>query len=94
MDDEAQGFVLTLHLAECDDHRVADGVLRDLAHLGAVRGPSAAGDLLFHCTVSARSEAEAVRYVAQRTVGALLGCGVEQPKVLSIEACALDYVAV
>jgi len=96
MDDRlAQGFVLTLHLASADvSGDVADRVVHDLAHLSAVRGPALPGNLLIHCTVSATSESDAVRYAAQRTITALLGCGVEQPKVLAIEACALDHVGV
>ena len=96
MDDRlAQGFVLTLHLASTElSPDLGDRVVHDLAHLSAVRGPALPGNLLIHCTVSATSEADAVRYAAQRTITALLGAGVEQPKVLSIEACALDYVGV
>ena len=91
----AQGFVLTLHLASADlQGDIGDRVVQDLAHLSAVRGPALPGNLLLHCTVSATSEDDAVRYAAQRTITALLGCGVEQPKVLSIEACAIDYAAV
>jgi len=91
----AQGYVLTLHLGSASlSNEIADRVVHDLAHLSAVRGPARPGSLLVHCTVSATSESDAVRYAAQRTITALLGCGVEQPKVLSIEACAIDYVAV
>jgi hypothetical protein len=92
MDDRlAQGYVLTLHLATGPLRTdVADRVVRDLAHLSAVRGPSGGDDLLIHCTVSATSEGDAVRYAAQRVITALLGCGIEQPKVVGIEACPLD----
>ena len=91
----AQGFVLTLHLTSDElSGDVADRVVHELAHLSAVRGPALPGNVLIHCTVSATSEADAVRYAAQRVITALLSCGVEQPKVLSIEACALDHVPV
>jgi hypothetical protein len=96
MDDRlAQGYVLTLHLAADQiTGDVADHVIRDLSHLSAVRGPTKPGNLLVHCTVSAPSEGDAVRYAAQRTITALLGAGVETPRVLSIEACHVDHVAV
>jgi hypothetical protein len=92
MDDRlAQGYVLTLHLGTGRlDQDLADQVVRDLAHLSAVRGPSAPDALLIHCTVSAVSEGDAVRYAAQRVITALLGCGIEQPRVLEIEACPLE----
>jgi hypothetical protein len=96
MDDRlAQGYVLTLHLeAVRITNEVADGIIRDLAHLSAVRGPGLPGHLLMHCTVSATSEGDAVRYAAQRTIGALVAAGVEAPRVVSIEACLVDHVAV
>jgi hypothetical protein len=92
MDDRlAQGYVLTLHLGTGRlPHEVADQVVRDLTHLCAVRGPSAPDSLLIHCTVSATSEGDAVRYAAQRVITALLGCGIEQPKLVNIEACPLE----
>jgi hypothetical protein len=91
----AHGYVLTLHLAADQlSGEVADHVIRDLSHLSAVRGPTSPGDLLLHCTVSATSEGDAVRYAAQRTITALLGAGVETPRVLSVETCLVDDVAV
>jgi hypothetical protein len=91
----AQGYVLTLHLGTDQiSGEVADEVIRELAHLSAVRGPTAPGELRLHCTVSATSEADAVRYAAQRTITALLGTGIEAPRVLSVEACLVDHVAV
>lgn len=96
MDDgPAHGYVLTLQFeAARITEDVADRVVRDLAHLSAVRGPAANGQLLVHCTVSAMSEGDAVRYAANRTVGSLLAVGVESPRVVSIEACLVDHVAV
>jgi hypothetical protein len=44
--------------------------------------------------VSATSEGDAVRYAAQRTITALLGVGIETPRILSVEACRVDHVAV
>jgi hypothetical protein len=94
MDDRAQGFVLTLRLGGCCDSRVADDVVRDLAHLGAVRGPGPSGELSVHCTVSALSEADAVRYAANRAVAALLERGADVPRVLGVEASDLHALAV
>lgn len=96
MDDRlAQGYVLTLHLgAEHISGEIADQVIRELSHLSAVRGPTVPGKLLLHCTVSATSEGDAVRYAAQRTITALLGVGIETPRILSVEACRVDHAAV
>jgi hypothetical protein len=96
MDDRpAQGYVLTIHLAASRiSAETADQVVRDLSHLSAVRGPTLPDNLLVHCTVSAISEGDAIRYGAQRTVAALLGVGAESPRVLSVEACVVEHVAV
>jgi hypothetical protein len=91
----AQGYVLTLHLAADQiSGDIGDQVIRELSHLSAVRGPTLPGNLLLHCTVSATSEGDAVRYVAQRTITALMSAGVETPRVLSVEASLVDHVAV
>ena len=92
-DGPAQGYVLSLHLeASRLSAEAIDQVVRELAHLSAVRGPALAGHVLLHCTVSATSEGDAVRYAAQRTISALMGAGAEAPKVLSIEACLVEHV--
>ena len=94
-DGPAQGYVLSLHLEAAKlSAEVADQVVRELAHLSAVRGPARPGNVLLHCTVSATSEGDAVRYAAQRTISALLAAGADAPKVLSIEACLVEHVAV
>lgn len=94
-DGPAQGFVLSLQLeATRLGVDAIDQVVRELAHLSAVRGPARPGQVLLHCTVSATSEGDAVRYAAQRTISALMAAGAEAPKVLSIEACLVDHVAV
>jgi hypothetical protein len=92
--DRAPAFVLTLRLGGCPDPQVADDVVRDLGHLNAVRGPSVPGEVLVHCTVSAPTEPDAVRYAANRAVTSLVEHGVVAPRVLDVEACALHALAV
>ena len=96
MDDRlAQGYVLTIHLAGGElSPEVAQLVVDDLAHLSAVGNPSPGGTLLLHCTVSAPSEGDAVRYGAQRALTAMLGAGVDGPRVLAVDARRFSDVLV
>ena len=96
MDDRlAQGYVLTIHLTGHDiPPEVASLVVEDLAHLSAVESPSLPGNLVLRCTVSAPTEGDAVRYGAQRTITAMLGAGIDAPRVLSVDARLFDSVLV
>lgn len=96
MDDRrAQGYVLTLDLAvDRLAPQVIELIVKDLAHLSVAKGPSSDGHLVLHCTVSATSEPDAVRYAAGRALASLRCHGVEQPRVLGVQATLLDLEAV
>jgi hypothetical protein len=91
----AHGYVLTLDLAaDRLPPDVIDLIVRDLAHLSAARGPAADGHLVLHCTVSATSEPDAVRYAAGRALASLRAHGADAPHLAAVQATPLDLESV
>lgn len=92
---QAHGFVLTIHVGAADiPTEAAALIVRDLDHLSAVLSPADPGTLVLCCTVSATSEPDAVRYGAQRMITAMLGAGIDAPRVLSVDSTLFDHALV